>query len=73
MDTAMPLHNYASPLKNRMGKATRAHQHHTNHKHGHTFTHQTLIAVIPAGRAKRGNAGIQLPWMANRKAAKIQS
>jgi len=26
------------------------------------------IAVIPAG-----NAGIQLPWMANRKAVKIQS
>ena len=30
------------------------------------------IAVIPVGRAKRGLAGIQLPWMANRKAVKIQ-
>ena len=27
------------------------------------------IAVIPVGRAKRGLAGIKLPWMANHKAA----
>ena len=70
MDTVMPLPIYASPLKSRMGKATRAHQHHTNHKHGHTFTPINPIAVIPVGRAKRGLAGIQLPWMANHKATK---